>query len=129
MAKTVLVVDDSNFVRRVIVKSIKEYSEESELTIKEASSGLEALDILKESLPEIMFLDLTMPIMDGYQLLDELEKNSIKLPIVVISGDVQNEAKKSVIDKGVLGFLNKPFKKDEWQELMKEIKILWVKLF
>lgn len=124
MSKTILVVDDSDFARKVLRKSLNSILPGKDIFITEACDGEQALAIINEDIPDFMFLDLTMPVMDGYQLLAEIKKMKIEIPTVVISADVQEEAVKKVQELGVLGFLNKPLNHNHVEEFLLEVKIL-----
>jgi len=124
MSFTILVVDDSAFARKVLTNSLKSIFSGKDFILSEAGDGEEAMSIIKADAPDFLFLDLTMPIMDGYQLLSELKKLNINIPTVVISADVQGEAVKKVNEYGVLGFLSKPLNKEEITKLLAEVKII-----
>jgi CheY-like chemotaxis protein len=88
-----LVIDDSKLARLNLIKSLKNYIEEAE--IFQATNGLEAIEIMQSEKPNIVFLDLTMPIMDGYEALPKLLEINPKANVVVVSADIQEKAKKS----------------------------------
>lgn len=125
MSKTILVVDDSNFARKILSKSLNQILQDKDILLTEACDGEKALAIINEGIPDFMFLDLTMPVMNGYQLLSELKKLNIEIPTVVISADIQEEAAKKVKELGVLGFLNKPLNHSQVGSILSEVKILW----
>ncbi|MBN2659398.1 MAG: response regulator [Spirochaetales bacterium] len=124
MAAKILIVDDSEFARKVLIKSLNSYLKDKEVEIRQAGNGKEALSTLKNGIPDLMFLDLTMPEMDGYELLDELEKQGKHFPIIVISADIQSEAVRKVKDRGVLDFIRKPVSAENLNALMEELKII-----
>ncbi|MBI9097106.1 MAG: response regulator [Spirochaetaceae bacterium] len=124
MSFTILIVDDSEFARKVLKKSLHSFFTGKDYALSEAGNGEEALGKIKESVPHFMFLDLTMPVMDGYELLEELKTLDLNIPTVVISADIQEEAEKKVKELGVLGFLNKPLNQDRIADLLKEVNII-----
>ena len=65
-----LVVDDSKLARLTIIKSLKEHVDESKII--QASNGADALELVKTNKINVVFLDLTMPIMDGYEALPKI---------------------------------------------------------
>ncbi|MBV9576241.1 MAG: response regulator [Gammaproteobacteria bacterium] len=79
----ILVVDDDDLVRRMVTKSLGELP----YKIIQAENGKQALDILKNNKPELIFLDLIMPVMDGFEFLDEFRKmpHWDDVPIVLIT--------------------------------------------
>lgn len=79
-----LIVDDQEDARRLLVSQLEEVSDD----IRTAANGREALDALKEFTPDLILLDLVMPVMDGSEFLNVLraEPRFARLPVVVISG-------------------------------------------
>ena len=79
----ILIVDDESINRDVLHSQL----EKMDINIKEAYNGINALEIIKKSIPSLIILDLMMPEMDGFQFIEELRKNCqwSKIPIVVIT--------------------------------------------
>lgn len=108
--KKVLVVDDSATVRKLISSKL----EKAGHSVTCAVDGVEALAVIAENLPDIIFLDISMPRMDGYEVCKQVRSNpaSKDLPIVMISG------KDGFFDKvrgrmaGTTDYITKPFGPD-----------------
>ncbi|GAK20241.1 chemotaxis protein CheC [Vibrio sp. JCM 19052] len=79
----------------------------------EAQDGHEALKILAEQNIDVLFLDLTMPIMDGFEVLESLPVSQHPTKIVIVSGDVQQEAKQRCLDLGAIDFIAKPLSEEQ----------------
>ena len=79
----ILVTDDSKMARKMVIKTLTEILEEN-VEIYEAQNGQEALDLYKQILPNIAFLDLTMPVMDGFEALKQIKEFDINAKIVII---------------------------------------------
>nr|WP_086939363.1 response regulator [Thaumasiovibrio occultus] len=109
----ILICDDSLIVRKRLAAYLPE-----EFDKAQAANGAEALDMLREQAFDLLFLDLTMPVMDGYQLLDALNREHRMLPVVVISADIQPKAKAWCQEAGVLDFIEKPFQPDQVSALL-----------
>lgn len=110
---TILVIDDSGFQRNWILKTLIKLGHN---TI-EAVNGREGLEKVKsDEKPDCITVDLNMPEMDGYEFLEKLSFSNIKIPIVVITADIQEETKKECLELGAAAFLNKPFQADELKE-------------
>lgn len=115
--KTVLVVDDSATVRKLISSKL----EKAGHNVACAVDGVEALAMITENLPDMVFLDISMPRMDGYEVCKQIRANpaSKHLPVVMISG------KDGFFDKvrgrmaGTTDYITKPFGPDT---LMKAIE-------
>lgn len=86
MALNVVVCDDSAFARKQLIRAIPKNLVNN---LYQAENGLEAMKLLREGKCELLFLDLTMPIMDGFQVLEAIHKENIAVLVIVISGDVQ----------------------------------------
>jgi twitching motility two-component system response regulator PilG len=105
--KTILVVDDSPTVRKLIAGKL----EKSGHNVVCAVDGVDALERLEEGLPDLVLLDITMPRMDGYEVCKHIRSNpdSKDIPVVMISG------KDGFFDKvrgrmaGTTGYVTKPF--------------------
>lgn len=104
-----IVCDDSQFARRQLLRALPA---DLAANVREAKNGLEALALLRESLPDLMFLDLTMPEMDGYGVLQAMRDEGLKTRVIVVSGDVQDQARERVLAQGALTFVQKPIAPD-----------------
>lgn len=102
--KDILIVDDDPIFRSMIKAVLETYS----CNVKEAGNGLEGLQILKHSLPDVLLCDLSMPILNGIEFVEEAVLEYPMLPIIVISGsgDMRDVAK--VLRLGAKDFLVKP---------------------
>jgi CheY-like chemotaxis protein len=78
-----------------------------------ATNGVEGLAAIREGKGEMVFLDLTMPEMDGYGVLEHVFNEGLNAMIVVISGDIQPEARDRVKKMGAIDFIKKPVNKDK----------------
>ena len=92
--------------------------------VTQASNGQEGLEALRKGLGQVVLLDLTMPVMDGYQLLRAVQEEGIRAQIIVISGDVQEEAMRRTRELGARAFLKKPFDPAQLHALLSELQLL-----
>ncbi|WP_087017765.1 response regulator [Thaumasiovibrio subtropicus] len=111
----ILICDDSPMVRNRLAACL-----DPEWDIETAENGWDALMLLERKSFDLLFLDLTMPVMDGFALLEELQNQHIQLPIVVISADIQPEARKRCLQSGAVDFINKPFQKQDVHDVVKK---------
>lgn len=121
MPTPVLVCDDSAMARKMLIKSLPP---EWDIEITQAANGLEALDAYRAGKAEIMFLDLTMPEMDGYGVLENLQKEGLNSFVVVVSADIQPIAQDRVRQLGAIAFCKKPVNPAEIQEILKKYGIV-----
>ncbi len=105
----ILVTDDSNFLRRRTCAILKEAGHD----ILEADNGNACLEAIAEHSPDALFLDLVMPDMDGFEVLQTLQDAAYHLPVIVLTADIQDTVKTECMKLGAVGFLNKPPKTDE----------------
>ena len=78
-----------------------------------AANGKEGLDVIRAGKGEVVFLDLNMPEMDGYEVLEHIQSDDLNALSIVVSGDVQDEAYTRVKQLGALDFIQKPVSTDE----------------
>ena len=70
----ILVTDDSKMARKMVIKTLPEALDDKNYEILEAQNGQESVDLYKEHNPNIVFMDLTMPVMDGFEALKRIRK-------------------------------------------------------
>ena len=111
--KTVLVVDDSFLMRR-IVSNIVEADTGLEI-IGEAADGVEALEVLQDHRPRIILLDVEMPRMDGYEFAGRVRGNpeTENLPIIMVTSRSGEKHRARAIELGVNDYLGKPYQEHE----------------
>jgi len=110
MAIPLLICDDSNMARKQVARSLPDGWD---VDITFASNGLEALEAIRLGKGEMMFLDLTMPELDGFGVLEALKQEDLKTVVIVISGDIQPDAQERVKKLGALDFIKKPINQDK----------------
>ena len=115
-----LVCDDSNMARKQLIRALPA---EWSVSLSQASNGEEALALIRQGLGQVMLLDLTMPVLDGYQTLAALRAEGRSTQVIVVSGDVQDEAVRRVRELGALAFLKKPADPDVLRQTLIELKL------
>jgi len=108
MAK-ILVTDDSKFLRNRICKILDRDAHD----IVEASNGIECLEMITQESPDVIFLDLVMPEMDGFEVLEALRNQNIGTPVIILTADIQDGVTERCMQLGATAYLNKPPKQDE----------------
>ena len=89
-----------------------------DVDISYASNGIEGIEAIKAGKGDVLLLDLNMPIMDGYEVLETIVKEDLPTLVIVISGDIQPEAHQRVTSLGALDFIQKPVSKDKLTEIL-----------
>ena len=103
----VLVVDDDSAIRRMIVAALRR---EGTYAFLEAANGKDALDLMRGEHPDVVVLDLMMPILSGWDVLRERAHDASirKIPIILVSANRDPEIA-TAVDAGICAFLPKPF--------------------
>ena len=113
-----LIVDDSNIVRRRIERS---QQFEELLVVGTAGNGVEALAIFEKTDPDVVTMDLTMPMMDGIECIARMVESKPSVRILVISALADKATAVEAMEKGANGFLNKPFTDRQLNEAIEEL--------
>lgn len=120
MPLAVLICDDSLLARKAIARSLPT---DWDISISFAQNGELAITAIKAGKADILFLDLNMPVMDGYQVLETIVKEDLPSLVIVISGDIQPQAAKRVKALGALDFIKKPIDKNTLITLLSDYGI------
>ncbi len=121
MSVKILICDDSGFARKQMARSLPE---NWDVEISFAADGVEAVAAILEGKADILFLDLNMPVMDGYQVLEAVRSQDLPTLVIVVSGDVQPEARQRVMSLGALDFITKPIDSEKLNTLLEQYGIL-----
>lgn len=105
----ILYVEDEPSLAMIVEESLEEHGFE----VKHAVNGQEALNILKKFRPNVMILDVMMPIMDGFSLATEIRKTDGKTPIIFLTAMTQTEDVVKGFHLGANDYVRKPFKIEE----------------
>ncbi|MDE1923612.1 MAG: response regulator [Gammaproteobacteria bacterium] len=113
-----LIVDDSNIVRRRIERS---QQFDNLVVIGSAANGVEALEIFAKTDPDVVTMDLTMPMMDGIECIGRMVAKRPSVRILVISALADKATAVEAMERGANGFLNKPFTDRQLNEAIEEL--------
>jgi CheY-like chemotaxis protein len=107
MSPPVLICDDSAIARKQLTRALPE---SWDVTVEYAGNGQEALTLLRQKQYAVLFLDLTMPVLDGLGVLAAIRNEQIEVFTIVVSADIQPEMRRRVTELGALAFIQKPAK-------------------
>jgi two-component system cell cycle response regulator len=110
MRNKILTVDDSKTVRIIVRKAFKGYDCE----ILEAANGVEGLSVAAKDGPDLILLDITMPVMDGVEMLTKLKSDPITkgIPVIMLTAEGGREHVLKIAKIGVRDYIVKPFKEE-----------------
>jgi CheY-like chemotaxis protein len=121
MSVSVLVVDDSPIARKMLIRALPA---DWDIEITQATGGAEALAAYRAGNVEVMFLDLTMPDIDGYQVLETLRREDMNCLVIVVSADIQPEAVDRVLGMGAIAFVRKPVDATKIEAVLRQYGIV-----
>lgn len=109
---TVLIVDDSRTVRRVMSSMLRQ----SGYRALEAEDGARGIELARSHKPNLIFMDVMMPGMDGFQATRKLQNDmdTQDIPVIIVSGNQQATIQAWVRKIGARGFMAKPFERGEF---------------
>ena len=115
MTTTVLICDDSGFARKAMQRSIPDGWD---VDISFAEHGEQALAMIRAGKADVLFLDLNMPVMDGYQTMQVIKDEQLPTMVIVVSGDVQAKARARMLNMGAIDFIRKPIDNEKLSEIL-----------
>jgi CheY-like chemotaxis protein len=123
--KNLMLIDDDEDDQEIFITAANEISDSIKcMAFLDASQALEKL-IIKEVNPDVIFLDLNMPVMNGQQFLVEIKKNSIlkNIPIIIFSTTSRLATINATKELGASDFITKPDKYDQLVKILKPLLI------
>jgi DNA-binding NtrC family response regulator len=114
----VLIIDDERAIRR----ALKEILEYENCQVLEAENGKEGLEMIHSYSLDVIFCDIKMPLLDGMELLQQLQEEGNEVPIVMISGHGTLETAVQAIKKGAFDFIEKPLDLNRILVILRNVK-------
>lgn len=114
--KKILVCDDSVLARKQLMDAVKEIT--TGATFIEGKNGSEAVELYKAEKPDIVFMDIVMPEKDGNTALSEIREFDGDAVIIIVSSVGTQDQLKKAIQLGAKDFIQKPFEKNQIQEII-----------
>lgn len=114
MGQRVLVVEDSAVIRRLIEVCLRP----ADLDVFMREDGPSGLDAARSELPDLLVLDIGLPEMDGWQVLDHLrsEPETRTLPVLVLTAHAEEESRRRADEGGADAFVTKPFQPNDFRQ-------------
>ncbi len=105
----ILIIDDSAFQRGVIRSLVRDAGYETE----EAENGRAGLEKIAARQPDCILTDLLMPDMGGLELLESLRELAAAIPVIIITGNIQESVRQRCLELGAAAVVNKPVRQEE----------------
>jgi YesN/AraC family two-component response regulator len=122
MIFTVVVVEDEKLIAKNIAKNIEMVNSNFKVISLE-SNGEDALKIIQQHTPNVVFTDIQMPVMGGIELIRQLSDYNNYIRCVILSGHDDFDYARSAIEYGVFAYLLKPIDLDELSNLLKKLEL------
>jgi two-component system chemotaxis response regulator CheY len=113
----VLIADDSEFMRNLL----REILEEDHTIVGEVENGVEAVEVFKEKRPDLVMMDIVMPIRDGIEATDEIKNAAPNSNVIMCTSVGQEEKMKEAVKAGADGYITKPFQKPSVIEAIQDV--------
>jgi two-component system alkaline phosphatase synthesis response regulator PhoP len=125
MSQKILIVDDEDYIRMLIEQTLEELEDEGVVLLK-ANNGADALEMIQKEMPDLVFLDVMMPRMNGYEVCRTVKKE-LDIPgvyIVMLTAKGQEFDKEKGKEVGADVYMTKPFDPDDL--LDKAVEVLGI---
>ena len=117
----ILIAEDEQRTRQGLVRVLQSLRDEYEI-VAQASNGKAALEMILEQKPDVVFIDIKMPFMDGLSVIEAARAQGIKAEFVIVSAYADFDFAKQSISLGVIEYLLKPLTRDEAEAVLKKIE-------
>jgi len=107
----IVVADDSKFARYTLISALENLFGK-DIEILQAVNGSEAVELYASSAPDAVFLDLTMPVMSGFEALERIMAHDKEAVVIVVTADIQAQARERVLGLGAKVMVTKPVKEE-----------------
>jgi two-component system chemotaxis response regulator CheY len=117
MAKEVLIVDDSHFMRNLL----KQILEDDYVIVEKAANGAEAVKLYKEHEPDIVMMDIVMPKCNGIKATAAIKKLDPESRVIMCTSVGQREKMKLAVKAGADGYVTKPFEEPSVRKAIQDV--------
>jgi CheY-like chemotaxis protein len=116
--KTILVIDDIEDNRRLIQKTLEPLG----FSVIEANNGLQACNVFEQQCPDLILMDIRMPVMGGEEAIRKIKatEKGKKTPIIAVSASVFKSEQQDILNQGADDFLSKPFKRSQLLKIIEK---------
>jgi two-component system chemotaxis response regulator CheY len=111
--------DDSLLIRKQLADFLKKFSD---IEVFQAANGKEAIKVFEEAEPDLVFLDVVMPILNGLECLKQMKKINPEAKVIMLSSVGTTENLKAALDLGAVDFIQKPWKEEQLERALSRLK-------
>ena len=123
MPGKILIVDDEVHIRMLLEQTLEELEEDFGIEILSAQNGEEGLALIKSQQPNVVFLDIMMPKLNGYEVCQRVKEDPLitDIGIVLLTAKGQEVDRRQGLELGASRYMTKPFDPDEVLKVAKEL--------
>jgi DNA-binding response OmpR family regulator len=123
MDRRIVIVDDEIHIRTLLEQSLEELEEDYDVEILTAENGQEGLEVVKETRPGLVLLDVMMPMMNGYDVCKAIrdDPDLAKVQVILLTAKGQEADRERGVEVGATRYMTKPFDPDELLEIAKDM--------
>jgi DNA-binding response OmpR family regulator len=123
MDRKIVIVDDEVHIRTLLEQSLEELEEDYDVEILTAENGQEGLDVIRESRPSLVLLDVMMPMMNGYDVCKAIRNDPdiSDVQVILLTAKGQEADRERGVEVGATRYMTKPFDPDELLEIAKDM--------
>lgn len=123
MPKKILIVDDEEHLRLLLEQTLEELVDEGDVELLSAADGREAVEMIREYRPDLVFLDVMMPNMNGHEVCEQVagDEQTREMPIVLLTAMGQDLDRRRGLELGACRYMTKPFDPDDILELARHL--------
>ena len=104
---------------------LEDLLQETQVTIKHAHNGEELMELLEESIPDLILLDMNMPRKNGYDCLKEIKQKQIPVKIIAQTAYAMANDKEKYLNEGCHAYIAKPYERNEMIQKIEEVLQEW----
>ena len=123
MSKKIAIIDDEVHIRALLEQSLEDLEEDHGVAILTAVNGHDGLELIQSERPDLVFLDVMMPLMSGYDVCEAVRQNPDlrDTKIILLTAKGQEVDRERGLSAGALKYMTKPFDPDELVDVAKDI--------
>lgn len=123
MNKKIVIVDDEVHIRALLEQTLEDLEEDHDVELFTAANGQEGLGLITEVKPDLVFLDVMMPLMNGYDVCQAVTQNPDlnQVKVVLLTAKGQEADRERGLSVGATEYMTKPFDPDDVVEYAKNV--------